>query len=151
MYITQYHPRDLIFDSGNNNLGVRHLLNNTLQQLVIDSNTIPLYFSMMLPEVVISNLILKFYVTSPAAFKVAVDQYTNVSENYTVDYYSNSIYINEETTTTLNMLTYNTNIGVITHEYTGLSHKVSKDRCLFRIKSALSDPVNLVALLIKAK
>lgn len=94
---------------------------------------------------------MKFYVTTTAAFKIAVDQYTNLSENYNIDYYNPSAFINEQTTSTIVSADINKNINVLTHEYNGLSHKTALDRCIFRLKNNLFDTINLVGILIKAK
>lgn len=151
MYITQYHPNDLIFDSNIYNFGISYLFMTNLQQLSISSDGMYFYLSMILPETVINTLIFKFYTTTSAAFKIAVDQYTNSGENYGVDYYNPSAFINEQVTSHVVAGFGTKNINVLTHEYNGFGHKIASDRCIFRLKNNLASTINLVGILVKAK
>lgn len=135
MYIAQYGPRDIIFDESNT-------LGNQIQlkenSIILTKRDQPIYLALVLPEVVLTTIRFKFFIYSTSQFRIAVDNFTNVTEDVTIDYLNPSRYINEVTTALVNVTLLNT-VSVLTYDYSGFGHKIAQDRCMFRINGNVDD------------
>lgn len=148
MYIAQFGPRDLVYDDSNGSNDIVSVMENNIEYLKFVRANFSAYLQVVLPEVVTTIVNFRFFfLSNQCQFKIAVDEYTNGTDDMSTDMFNPSKYINERETTYFNAVT--NRIGRANFDYDQISHKVPQDRCFFRITSSQPD-TRLLGILLRA-
>jgi len=136
MYIASYHPKDFIIPYLFGDRGPKVLNYVTLHGCNFFAAGQEIYLPAVLPSVFMPpSVSFRFFFSNATAvsnvgFAVAVDPFTNTTEDYGDDILDS--FINNQITATKDVVAKA--ITIIDHTYSGMAHKLDGDRCMFRIR-----------------